>query len=160
MPVSVLHPTSFSECRQFFVDGRPPEIPRLPALRELCYESFAVLHSGEYKTPVYVAERLNRATFENRQVKRKDRFFADARLPNDERAQLEDYKNSGFSKGHMAPAGDMVTPTSMAQSFSLANMVPQHQGHNSGSWAKIEDDTRKIRATSKERCLCDHRASI
>ena len=50
----------------------------------------------------------------------------------------------------MAPAGDMVTPTSMAQSFSLANMVPQHQGHNSGSWAKIEDDTRKyvLRAKS------------
>ncbi|WP_371414419.1 DNA/RNA non-specific endonuclease [Acidovorax sp. 1608163] len=148
-PLTVPHPTSFAQCRQFFADGRPPVVPRRPTLRELCYEAFAVLHSGETKTPIYVAERLNRKTFENARVKRKDRFFADARLPSDERAELEDYKNSGLSKGHMAPAGNMTTPTAMAQSFSLANMVPQDQSHNSGSWAKIEDDTRKYALRAK-----------
>lgn len=88
-----------------------------------------MLHSGSTKTPVYVAQRLNHQVIEGADEKRAKRFFADARLPGDEGAELEDYQNSGYSRGHMAPAGDMSTPTAMAQSFSLANMVPQNPQH-------------------------------
>ena len=135
-------PTSFAQCPQFFANGTPPAITPRPQLRELCYEAFAVLHSGTTKTPVFVAQRLNRRLIEDADEKRAKRFFADARLPSGERAELEDYKNSGYSRGHMAPAGDMPTPTAMAQSFSLANMVPQNAQHNGGAWNKIEQDTR------------------
>lgn len=137
------HPTSFAECPEFFANGRPPAIAPRPGLRELCYEAFAVLHSGETKTPVYVAQRLNRRKLEDAEERRAKRFFADARLPRSERAELEDYKHSGYSRGHMAPAGDMRTPTAMAQSFSLANMVPQNAQHNGGAWNQIEQDTRR-----------------
>lgn len=135
-------PTSFAQCPQFFANGTPPAVAPRPKLRELCYEAFAILHSGETKTPVYVAQRMNRRSVEDADEKRATRFFADARLPRAERAELEDYKRSGYSRGHMAPAGDMPTPTAMAQSFSLANMVPQDIQHNGGAWAKIEQDTR------------------
>ena len=135
-------PTSFAQCPQFFANGTPPAIAPRPQLRELCYEAFAVLHSGTTKTPVFVAQRLNRKLIEDADEKRAKRFFADARLPSGERAELEDYKNSGYSRGHMAPAGDMPTPTAMSQSFSLANMVPQNAQHNGGAWNKIEQDTR------------------
>lgn len=111
-------------------------------LRELCYDAFAILHSGSTKTPVFVAQKLNRALVADADEKRTDRFFADARLPSAERAHPSDYKGSGYSKGHMAPAGDMPTVQAMAQSFSLANMVPQVQSHNAGAWKKIETDTR------------------
>ncbi len=134
----------FQDCPQYFAGGRPPVTPAAPHLRALCFDGFAVLHSGNTRTPVYVAERLNRQSLlAGRHLQRTDRFFADARLPRSERAELSDYKGSGWARGHMAPAGDMGTPEAMAQSFSLSNMVPQNPRQNSGPWARIEDDTRK-----------------
>lgn len=136
--------TGFAACPQHFAGGVPPVTPAAPKLRELCFNQFAVLHSGNTKTPIYVAERLNRQILLAAQgQKRTDKFFADARLPRGERAELDDYRGSGWARGHMAPAGDMGTPAAMAQSFSLANMVPQDPKQNSGPWAKIEEDTRK-----------------
>jgi len=134
----------FSACTQFFANGKPPVVTPQPTNRALCYDAFAILHSGLSKTPVFVAERLNRASVANANEKRTNKFFADARLRSSERATLEDYKGSGFDRGHMAPAGDMPTAQAMAQSFSLANMVPQAPEHNRGAWAKsVEMATRK-----------------
>ena len=136
----------FRACPQFFAGGVSPRVPDVQRLatRPLCYDAFAVLHSGVTKTPVFVAERLNREQLNDaKDEKRTNRFFADARLPMAERAQLEDYKGSGFDRGHMAPAGDMPDAKSMAQSFSLANIVPQAPVNNQRSWAGIEAATRK-----------------
>lgn len=135
--------TSFKGCTHFFAAGSPPVVPQAPLLRELCYDSFAILHSGHTKTPVFAAERLNRTLVADADEKRTNRFFSDARLPSAERATLDDYKGSGYARGHMAPAGDMPTAQAMAQSFSLANMVPQNQKQNSGPWSQIEKATRQ-----------------
>jgi endonuclease G len=135
----------FAQCRGFFPT---PQLPRVPAsvtqARELCYEAFATLHSGRSRTPVYSVERLTREQLlDARDEQRAQRFFADARLPSAERATLDDYKGSGFDRGHMAPAADMPNPTAMAQSFSLANVVPQAPQNNQRTWAGIEKSTRR-----------------
>ena len=136
--------TQFSGCPQFFAHGKMPVVPAATLLRELCFSSFAILHSGNTKTPVFVVQRLNRNLLMQAQsVPRTDRFYEEARLPERERARLADYKGSGWSRGHMAPAADMNSPEAMAQSFSLANMVPQDLKHNAGAWSRIEQDTRK-----------------
>lgn len=142
-----LEATRFSACREHFAHGEPPRIDRqrIPsALRELCFEAFAILHSGQSRTPVFVAQRLNRASLEAAvAVQRGDRFYAEARLPLADRAQLEDYHGSGWDRGHMAPAGDMPSAAAMTQSFSLANMVPQARELNRGVWADYEKATRR-----------------
>jgi endonuclease G, mitochondrial len=139
----------FSDCPQFFANGKPPLIAQRPANRALCYDAFAILHSGESKTAVFVAEKLSRSSIADADEKRTNRFFADARLRASERAELDDYRNSGYDRGHLAPAGDMPTAQAMAQSFSLANMVPQAPEHNRGVWAKsVEMATRKYVAAS------------
>lgn len=137
----------FSGCSQFFANAKPPVVALRVTDRALCYDAFAILHSGESKTPVFVAERLNRESMADAHERRTNRFFPDARLRSAERATLDDYKGSGFDRGHMAPAGDMPTAQAMAQSFSLANMVPQAPEHNRGAWAKsVEAATRKYAA--------------
>jgi endonuclease G len=138
-------PSGFAQCRAFFPTPQPPRVPAtVVQTRELCFDSFAILHSGRSRTPVYAVEKLTRAQLEDAQgEQRSQRFFADARLPSAERATLDDYKGSGFDRGHMAPAGDMPNPTAMAQSFSLANMVPQAPQNNQRTWAGIEKATRR-----------------
>ena len=134
----------FSACLHFFAGNNPPLLAIEPTDRALCYDAFAVLHSGQSKTPIFVAEKLNKASIADADEIRTNHFFADARLRSAERASLEDYKGSGVDRGHMAPAADMPTAQAMAQSFSLANMVPQNPDLNRGVWAKsVEAATRK-----------------
>ncbi|HYD78941.1 MAG TPA: DNA/RNA non-specific endonuclease [Paucimonas sp.] len=152
--ISTFAHAGFESCPQFFVHGAVPKVPdSLPGQRrELCFDAFAILHSGQSKTPLYVVERLNRAQLvDAKDEKRTNRFYEEARLPSAERARLNDYKaridDNGverrFDRGHMAPAADMPTAQAMAQSFSLANMVPQAPENNRGAWAKsVEKATR------------------
>jgi endonuclease G len=137
--------TGFEQCRNLFADGNPPALLHQENLRPraLCFSAFAVLHSGISRTPIFVAERLNREVLlDAKNNQRTNRFFAEARMPRGERAELDDYEGSGFDRGHMAPAGDMATDASMAQSFSLANIVPQPPMNNRKTWASIEKATR------------------
>lgn len=142
--------TDFANCPQFFAKASPPIAKPQPKLRALCFDAFAILHSGITKTPIYVAQKLTRTSIADANEKRHDKFYEEARLPRDERATLEDYKHSGWSRGHMAPAGDMPTASAMAQSFSLANMVPQAIKHNGGAWANtVEKATRHYAARAR-----------
>ena len=136
--------SGFEPCRHFF-PGALPKVPHQQArlARGLCYDGFAILHSGQSRTPIFVVERLTRDTLADAShEKRHNRFFADARLPSRERATLEDYRDSGYDRGHMAPAADMPTARANDQSFSLANMVPQARINNERTWAGVEKATR------------------
>ena len=138
------HLTGFEQCRQFF-PGELPKVPHQEArlARGLCYDAFAILHSGQSRTPIFVVEKLTRdSLIDASNEKRHNRFFSDARLPSRERATLEDYRDSGYDRGHMAPAADMPTARANDQSFSLANMVPQARINNERTWAGVEKATR------------------
>ncbi|WP_153101815.1 DNA/RNA non-specific endonuclease [Paraburkholderia hayleyella] len=137
-----------ASCSSFTPNDQWPVLtnPKMaPATRLLCYDDFAVLHSGITHGPLWSAEHLTRAHIEAaRDMVRTNRFFADARLPAGEGAMLTDYRRSGFDRGHMSPAGNRWNPQAMAQSFSLANVVPQNHLHNQQLWSRLETAVRKL----------------
>lgn len=136
----------FAQCPQHF-PGHAPAVAWPGRQRALCFDGFAALYSGESKTPLYTAQKLTRASVEAAKgIRRVDRFYPEARLPAADRAQLADYVGSGYDRGHLSPAGDMPSVTAKAQSFSLANMVPQAPKLNQGAWNQIEQSTRKYAA--------------
>lgn len=137
-----------TDCPQHFAAGQPPVLsnPRLkPRTQEICFRAFAVLHSGVTRTPLYAAEYLTRKNMKNAgKLSRKDSFQAEASLPERDRAELSDYQGSGYDRGHMAPNADFATRKAQAESFSLANMVPQAHESNAGVWAGIEGAARQM----------------
>jgi endonuclease G len=116
----------------------------------LCSDGFAVIFSKKSKTPLVVVERLNAGIIADAKgEERTDDFYADPRLKKGERAELSDYKGSGYDRGHQAPAGDAVNPRAMAQTFALSNIIPQDPTNNRKVWSKIEADTRKYASRAK-----------
>jgi len=131
----------FEECRDLFPQQQVPSTQQ--AGRDLCFDSFAIYYSPIDKKPIYTVEKLSREQLSAPHPKRSNQFYEEARLPFAERALLSDYRGSGYDRGHNAPAGDMSNERSMAQSFSLANMMPQARQNNQGIWAKnVEEPTR------------------
>lgn len=135
-----------SECPQHYSGGKPPVIEKQgleKKAREVCFEDFGVVHSGIARTPVWSAEHVTREGLNQaREIKRVDRFYPEPRLPKEERAELENYSKTGFDRGHMAPSANMRSRESQAESFSLANIVPQNPESNRGIWAAIESSVR------------------
>ena len=65
-------------CLNHFVDGKAPVFIRASLQTytvALCYEAFAVMHSGVSRTPLWSAEHLTRTSLvQAREIKRKDAF--------------------------------------------------------------------------------------
>lgn len=129
-----------AECAGMFAYGRP--LGPSDRTQFLCRKGYALLHDNLYKVPLYSAEHVRASNLEG-SVSRTDDFRADPELPEGQRAELSDYRNSGYDRGHMAPAADFTTDLEqMSQSFLLSNMVPQNHTLNAGAWEGLEAATR------------------
>lgn len=133
-------------CSGIYYQNDAPDIvnTKLSAkTKELCFQEFAVMHSGISRTPLWSAEHLTREQLEHKTPRTND-FHAEERLPLDERAELRDYARSGYDRGHQTPSADMSTEVAQHESFSFANLIPQAPQKNRGIWSAIEGATRHL----------------
>ncbi len=76
-------------------------------------------------------------------ITRTDHFRADTSIITGS-AGPDDYRNSGFTRGHLCPAANCeFDSTAYEESFLLSNMSPQLPGFNSGIWKALEEWERR-----------------
>jgi endonuclease G len=85
-------------------------------------------------------------------LERLDTFRPDYRIPEMFRADLIDYVNSGYDRGHLiASANQRETELQNSETFLLSNMSPQKPQFNREIWKKLEGEVRKL--NDKKRIL-------
>jgi len=137
-----------SPCPEHYAGGVPPQIvnPKLaPGFIELCapHGGFATGYSKLVRNPLYSAERITAQHMADRAGRgRVNTFRADNRLHRHDRAELEDYKGSGYDRGHLAPDANSWSDETEADTYVLSNMVPQAPRNNRGLHAHIEGELR------------------
>ena len=101
------------------------------------HEYYSLDYVEEHEQAGWVCYRLTREMSSGR-VERTDNFKSDPKVRT-RSAELEDYRGSGYDRGHLAPAADFsFSETAMSQSFFMSNMSPQEPSFNRGIWRKLE----------------------
>ncbi len=79
----------------------------------------------------------------NIDVDRGTNFYADPDIPKQYRVDPDDYRHSGYDKGHLAPSATIdFSRQSNDETFAMTNIVPQHPHLNRHGWRKLEDIIR------------------
>ncbi|MFZ5940543.1 MAG: DNA/RNA non-specific endonuclease [Bacteroidota bacterium] len=103
---------------------------------------YTLSYDEDEEQAAWVAYVLTSADVSGGGEERTDNFRSDTRVLTGS-ATPDDYKGSGYDRGHLAPAADMGwSASAMSESFLMSNMSPQVPAFNRGIWKKLEEQVR------------------
>ena len=103
---------------------------------------YTLSYNCEHEQANWVSYVLERAEIMISRERTND-FRSDTRVAC-QSAALQDYKKSGYDRGHLCPAADSkITHESMSESFFMSNISPMLPNFNRNSWLKLEKQTRE-----------------
>jgi endonuclease G, mitochondrial len=106
------------------------------------HKFYSLSYIERWEQPEWVAYKLTKKQLQLPNVKRTDWFNEDPHVSTGSAKHFQ-YKGTGFTRGHLAPAGDMsFDQTAMEESFFMSNMSPQPRSFNNGIWRELEEQTR------------------
>ena len=118
-------------------------IPKGTPNQVLNYKTIRVNFNPSYRIPNCVAYELtatmvSMADAPDHEVRKNYNYAKDSNVKNC--PENWEYRGSGYSRGHMAPAMDMRwDKTSMTQCFYMTNMCPQDTKLNNDDWRVLEE---------------------
>jgi endonuclease G len=108
------------------------------------HTGFALCYSEEHEQATWVAYELTRAEAEGNRASRKGEDFEPDPAVTTGSAVKDDYRRSGWDRGHLAPATDMKwCAKAMRESFLFSNICPQNHDMNGGVWNDLEAAVRE-----------------
>lgn len=70
-------------------------------------------------------------------------------------ATNENYRNSGWDRGHLVPTEDFAYNCKLSElTFRYYNCIPQHPKLNRGSWKSVENEVRRMSKNRKIIVMC------
>ena len=115
--------------------------PKAPCDLELEYTYYQLCYSPKHRISKWAMHELTLAQIKGSQDRTND-FRPDLSI--DDPVFGNDYRRSGFDRGHLVPAADMrLNFQAMSETFYMTNMTPQNPGFNSGVWNSLEAHIRK-----------------
>lgn len=137
--------TSHGSTRNHLACGTPGRADRI-----LSREGYVAGYSTRHRQSRWVIYELTSDDLAGKRVARTNKFTADRDVPGVP-VTPEDYKSSGFDRGHLAPAADMAySERTMKESFLMSNMSPQRPEFNRGVWKDLESQIRTFAAAEKD----------
>lgn len=105
--------------------------------------NYALQYNEKTEQADWVAYILKASDLRNARFKRNDNFRPDPLILT-QSAHPDDYKGSGYDRGHLAPAADFTWDSrALDETFYMSNMSPQVPGFNRGIWRQLEEQVRK-----------------
>jgi endonuclease G len=106
------------------------------------HKYYTLSYSEEHEQAEWVAYKLTEDNLRKQRVKRAKKYNPDKSIEGTS-AYHNDYTRSGYTRGHLAPAGDMAfNEDAMRESFYMSNMSPQLKEFNGGIWRELEETVR------------------
>ena len=131
---------------QIPTDVNPMERLFLPAIGEgeevIHHSAYSLSYAEPFEQARWVAYELTRQNLQKPNVERTNYYNTDPAVSSYS-ARHSDYTRSGYTRGHLAPAGDMAqSKQTMEESFFMSNMSPQLRAFNNGIWRELEEQVR------------------
>ena len=105
------------------------------------HKHFFLSYSEEHEQAEWAAYYLTRNTHYQRRYERP--YFKQDPLIETESAHWNNYKDTGYDKGHLVPAGDMrFSEEAYRDTFLTSNIAPQNKEFNAGVWNRLEQKIR------------------
>ena len=107
-------------------------------------QGFSLGYSYAHKTALWASYIISAGSVNLDLGSLYSNFYADLDIPETYRTQPEDYVNTGYDKGHLAPSASIdFSLKANRETYMLSNVVLQDPRLNRQAWSKLEDLERK-----------------